>query len=441
MQICLNDRLEQADKMYDVTQPIAKLVATTETRSMLCVIRGDEGYGVRRAILSMVNNLSTKGVTVRFVAMNSGPFTEEIARLGCFIEILRRQHVTGLEATGWKYFERLTRLLGNSIAASRVLCRAIRTIRPEWIHICQNTLLISAALAGWRTSTPVYWYLQGTIRKKLPFGLQALGYRMLCRTFRVHTLPNSKHTAESLGDRSAKLRVLYPGSDSDLFSPTAEFQRIRHEDLDLDPQVPTFLIAARVVPDKAQDRVIRATIDLYNSGLRLSLLIVGGPIESSFYKSLLECIRVAGAKDYIRMIGSVNDPRPYFALSDIVVNSRTAAEPFGLSIVEGMLMERPVLAYALGGPSETVLDGITGWLIPDPSIEGYAQGIRRALADRSRWRQMGARARARAIKCFSLERMCQSYLQIVDSNRMALAQHAASSNLQDACTLTRDRSH
>ena len=94
---------------------------------------------------------------------------------------------------------RVARFLGHSIAATGTLCRSIRTIRPQWIHFSVNTLLISAALAGWRTSTPVYWHMPSTIRAKLPFGLQALGYRMLCRVFRVHALPTGKYTAELLG--------------------------------------------------------------------------------------------------------------------------------------------------------------------------------------------------------------------------------------------------
>ena len=158
---------------------------------------------------------------------------------------------------------------------------------------------------------------------------------------------------------------------------------------------------------------------MLESGTRLTLLLVGGPKESSYCDLLKARIAAAKAGDWIRILGPVDDPRPYYDLCDVVINSRTRAEPFGLSIVEAMLMERPVLAYFLGGPSETVVDGATGWLIHDPSPQAWMQGIRRALAERPRWRSLGQSARARAVARFSLEQMCETYLSIVSADLRA----------------------
>lgn len=41
-------------------------------------------------------------------------------------------------------------------------------------------------------------------------------------------------------------------------------------------------------------------------------------------------------------------------------------EPFGLVPVESMACGTPVLTYARQGPGETVLDGLTGWLVDNP---------------------------------------------------------------------------
>jgi glycosyltransferase involved in cell wall biosynthesis len=394
---------------------IARSVAPSapgQSSSVLCFVRGDEGYGVSRVTFAMADNFTARGIAVRFVAVRAGPFAAEIARRGYPIENLGLD-IPDLDLHGWAYLTRLLRALRLSIIESAALCQSIQRWRPQWVHIGHNLLLISAALAGWRTSTPVYWHLPGYLNSKLLFGLQRPAYRLICRAFRVHALPNSKYTASLLGDARATQRILYPGTDVARFSPTAEFKRVRREDLRLDSASPVFLISARLTPHKAQDRVVEAVIRLLGTGTGLSLLIVGGPTESAYCDQLKARISEAKAEGWIRILGPVADPRPYYELADVVINSRTGAEPFGLSVVEAMLMERPVLAYALGGPSETVLDGATGWLLHDPSAQGWVQGLQRALADRERWQSMGQRARTRAIERFSLEHMCETYLDFV----------------------------
>ena len=96
------------------------------------------------------------------------------------------------------------------------------------------------------------------------------------------------------------------------------------------------------------------------------------------------------------------------------MNSRLGAEPYGLTIVEAMLMQRPVLAYATGGPSETIEDERTGWLIQSPSVTAYQEGIKRALAARSEWAEMGCYARDRALRLFSLQESARAYAAILE---------------------------
>ena len=98
------------------------------------------------------------------------------------------------------------------------------------------------------------------------------------------------------------------------------------------------------------------------------------------------------------------------------------AEPFGLSIVEAMLMQKPVLAYNLGGPSETVVDGQTGWHIDNPSVEACEAGLVRALRDRAVWHEMGQLGRARALREYTTEVVAGEYLRIVDAKRRSLLQ-------------------
>ena len=77
-------------------------------------------------------------------------------------------------------------------------------------------------------------------------------------------------------------------------------------------------------------------------------------------------------------------------------------------------MRKPVLAHDLGGPSETVVDGETGWLIPSCDVESILVGLLRALADCPRWSQMGKAGRERSVKNFSIPRFESEVTSVVE---------------------------
>jgi glycosyltransferase involved in cell wall biosynthesis len=72
----------------------------------------------------------------------------------------------------------------------------------------------------------------------------------------------------------------------------------------------------------------------------------------------------------------------------------TGEEDFGIVPVEAQACGRPVVALARGGALETVEEGVTGVLVPEPTVEAFADGIRRAADtafDRGRLRAAAER--------------------------------------------------
>ena len=77
-------------------------------------------------------------------------------------------------------------------------------------------------------------------------------------------------------------------------------------------------------------------------------------------------------------------------------------EHFGYVPIEAMAAGRPVLAADSGGPLETVIDGVTGFLRP-PTAEAFADALQILLEDPARADRMGAAGRQRVVEYFSLE--------------------------------------
>jgi glycosyltransferase involved in cell wall biosynthesis len=104
-------------------------------------------------------------------------------------------------------------------------------------------------------------------------------------------------------------------------------------------------------------------------------------------------------------------------------------EPFGIINLEAMACERPVVASAVGGIPEVVVDGETGLLVPvklrdddpmrpvDPSAyeADLASAINRLMADAPLREQMGRAGRARAVERFSWSAIADQTVELYRS--------------------------
>jgi trehalose synthase len=82
-----------------------------------------------------------------------------------------------------------------------------------------------------------------------------------------------------------------------------------------------------------------------------------------------------------------------------VVAQKSLAEGFGLTAAEAMLKGTPVVASAVGGLVDQVIDGESGLLVQDPTdLEAFGDAVCRILDDDDLRRRLGEGARARAIE-------------------------------------------
>ena len=80
-------------------------------------------------------------------------------------------------------------------------------------------------------------------------------------------------------------------------------------------------------------------------------------------------------------------------------------------ILEAMLMAKPVVASAVVGPSELVVDGVTGFLLPVGESGAWLDALRRLATDEGLRKQMGVAGRQRVVDVFSIDK----YVAAVDA--------------------------
>jgi trehalose synthase len=99
-----------------------------------------------------------------------------------------------------------------------------------------------------------------------------------------------------------------------------------------------------------------------------------------------------------------------------IVTQKSLAEGFGLTVAEAMLKGRPVIASAVGGITDQVIDGETGLLIRDPlDLQEFGDAVCRVLDDDDLRERLGAAARERAIATHLGDTHLQKWVEVIAS--------------------------
>jgi glycosyltransferase involved in cell wall biosynthesis len=102
-------------------------------------------------------------------------------------------------------------------------------------------------------------------------------------------------------------------------------------------------------------------------------------------------------------------PDAIFLEVDVLVHCSTAFDPFPTVLIEAAQAGVPAVASALGGASEIVVHGETGFLFDPAAPEAGLGHLRRLVADPDLRARMGGAARARYEARFRAERMAEQY--------------------------------
>ncbi|MGH3355566.1 MAG: glycosyltransferase [Nocardioidaceae bacterium] len=99
-----------------------------------------------------------------------------------------------------------------------------------------------------------------------------------------------------------------------------------------------------------------------------------------------------------------------------IVVQKSIVEGFGLTVTEAMWKARPVIASAVGGIQDQIVDGRDGVLLPDPyDLDAFAAAVAKVLGDDSLAADLGAAARARVLRQFLGDRHLGQYVDLFTS--------------------------
>jgi glycosyltransferase involved in cell wall biosynthesis len=197
---------------------------------------------------------------------------------------------------------------------------------------------------------------------------------------------------------------------------------------------PFVLLTNRHYPQKRFDVAIASLRhrDLARRGVEL---VITGQ-ETAYTSQLRDLVAKMGLADRVRFVGLASE-------SDLAALYRAAAcyvypspeEDYGMGVVEAMGAATPVVAWNCAGPTGTVVDGVTGWLVPPGDEAAFAEQVAELVTDATGARRMGEAAQDHARKNFTMQRHYEG-LEDALSRAIAIgpkaAAHAEDTDAPDA---------
>ncbi len=178
----------------------------------------------------------------------------------------------------------------------------------------------------------------------------------------------------------------------------------------------TFLLVARLIPEKGIPEYVEAARALRAQGSRARFQLLGAADEGRGLS--LAQIRAWQDEGLVDYLGKSDDVPAVMAQADCLVLPSYYREGVPRSLIEGAAMGRPVITTDTPGCRDVVDPGVTGWLCQPRSAESLRQAMQEFLdMPVARREAMGAQARERAVRLFDES-------AIIDRYTSALRHHA-----------------
>jgi glycosyltransferase involved in cell wall biosynthesis len=210
--------------------------------------------------------------------------------------------------------------------------------------------------------------------------------------------------------RSDRIRVIYNAVDPQRLA-AGDATHLR-ETLGLDPQTVVIGIVGSLIPRKAIDTVIRSAAVLRSQGRTGFRIISLG--DGPELNHLTDLAAQLGIADLVAFLGRRADAGA--VLRDVVDVVVTAArqEAFPLNVLEAGYFGLPVIASDIAPHKESIVDGVTGLLVPVDDTSAFASALARLMDSPDLRRSLGTAARERVHDHFIIDRYVTAFTSLYE---------------------------
>jgi len=196
-----------------------------------------------------------------------------------------------------------------------------------------------------------------------------------------------------------KVRVIHNGVNVHDCQPSQDRQNI-------------FLYIGRQTAHKGLPYLLQAFAQFARSHGKYELVIVGERLEGGIDPSLIHLSKELGIYERVKFTGRLPERRTIEILGRVkCLVLPSLAEAFGMTVLEAMASETPVIATHVGGIPEVVRNGRNGLLVPPADADSLSEAMERIASD-SRLRRKLAEAGRRSCKRFTWDEMAKRTVEV-----------------------------
>jgi glycosyltransferase involved in cell wall biosynthesis len=281
--------------------------------------------------------------------------------------------------------------------------------------VCTNTYSMLygflARRAARRARPKLATVFHTTLLRTLKEQVQMLLYTPLFKRsdLLVYVCENQRDYWRDRGLRAAADAVVHNGVDVDYFSDsnTPQQKLEMRRGLGFSPEDYVIGLCSWLRPEKAHGDLLQAIARLRSQGTPAKGLFIGDGPERPAIEAQVTAL---GLREHIVITGLQRDVRPYIGCCDVMTLVSHAVETFSLAALESMALGKPLVMTDIGGASEQVLHGQTGFLFERGDINALTTHLQ-SLASRTLQSRMGSAAQRRVRQLFTLDAMTTGFTE------------------------------
>jgi len=364
--------------------------------------------GIQNRILSVGKELKSQDILPIILAPNSDGDFSKLSRDSGF-----KVYQASVESP--KLFTSFRNVIKNVLWILKFPLGVIETIRiikredVDIVHV-NGLLALHAVFAARITKIPLIWHLIGTIYPRL----LVKGIRPLFLWSKKIILVTNKTKEYYLGDNFTNdvVKVIFEPVDVNRFQKSQKsrenkiYLRLKYN-IPLDCCVVGFI--GNVSPVKGLEYFLEVARRQKDRSDTQVYFVIAGKVPKNhivYLDKLRSLVEKFDLKNDVIILEDFGDVREIYSILDVFLMT-SISEGTPLVILEAMAMEIPVIAPDVGGISEQISNGETGFVVPPKDIEATLKSLQVLLNHPDLREKMGRIGRERVYSQFSLEKCVQ----------------------------------
>lgn len=301
-------------------------------------------------------------------------------------------------------FLRDARALDMGLLASMV--RYIKSNKIDVVHSHEFFMNMYGSLAAYLSGIPCIAIVHGHVDYAAGKLRRRMAYRRVASASHLVAVSNqlADRFSKEVGVPESRIHTIYNGIETEKFRAGHDLDSLRAE-LGIPRDAPVVGMVGNLYPVKGYKYFIKAMEIVRSEFPQAVFLVCGrGELRDELESLSAQC----GLRDHIRFLGFRDDVPALLQLMDVFALS-SLSEGLSLSILEAMAAGKPTVVTDVGGNSEIVVEGETGFLVPSEDEKKLAEKVCVLLRDKGLRDRLGKCGQGRVDSLFSQERMLEDY--------------------------------